>query len=158
MLRLPDDALDAAGHPDRTPPKPPKAPDAAEAYLAWRRYADGGNLLGTSDTAARAIADEVDALLVARYVKQRSWQEDLVNLFFCQAQTAAEGGLNLACCSLDNKDATMANTFVCDRSASFLFLGGGVSHVWLPRAARRRASRCLRVLRSLLTPPSLLRA
>ena len=102
----------------------------------------------------------MDALLTARYVTRRSWQEDLFNLFFCQAQSVSEGGLSaIACCSLDNKDAAAAAAFepsdLCPRGPPAPFLDVPLSSfATVTRAAPRRpGTRCRRVLRSLLTPP-----
>ena len=82
VLRLPDEALDAARAPGPSAARAAAPPaDATARYLAWRAYAEGGAKRGTrgavlfgesGDPAANSISEEMDRLLTARYVKSQS--------------------------------------------------------------------------------------
>ena len=141
ILRLPDEALDAArapGPPAARAAAPPA--DATARYLAWRAYAEGGAKRGkrgavlfgeSGDPAANSISEEMDRLLTARYVKSRSWQEDMMAMFFCAAQNAGEGGMTMACCSMDGQqDLQSTTTFFLDKPPP----GGGANGRGLARS------------------------
>ena len=101
---------------------------------------NANNLLGpgdlldisiTLDPAANSISEEMDRLLTARYVKSRSWQEDMMAMFFCAAQNAGEGGMTMACCSMDGQqDLQSTTTFFLDKPPP----GGGANGRGLARS------------------------
>lgn len=108
--------------------------------MAWRAYAEGGAKRGTrgavlfgasGDPAANSISEEMDRLLTARYVKSRSWQDDMMAMFFCAAQNAGEGGMTMACCSMDGQqDLQSTTTFFLDKPPP----GGGATGRGLARS------------------------
>ncbi|KAH8083852.1 hypothetical protein JL720_8091 [Aureococcus anophagefferens] len=106
----------ASGDSDDAAPRPPRTKPTGERLEAFLTEL----ILRLPDEAldaARAPGpEEMDRLLTARYVKSRSWQDDMMAMFFCAAQNAGEGGMTMACCSMDGQqDLQSTTTFFLDK-------------------------------------------